>query len=46
MRMKRAVLTSLGLAALVASAHVPALAQSPELDEILKRKPALRTFTP
>ena len=46
MRMKRAVLTSLTLAALLAAARVPALEQSPQLDQILKRKPALRTFTP
>jgi zinc protease len=45
MRMKRAVVTSLAVAALAVAAHAPALAQS-ELDEILKRKPALRTFTP
>ncbi len=45
MRLKRAVLTSLAAAALLAAA-VPALAQSPELEELLKRKPALRPFTP
>ncbi len=46
MRMKKALLTSLAPAVLVVAAQAPALAQSPELDAILKRKPALGTFTP
>jgi len=46
MRMKRAALTSFTLAALLAVAQAPARAESPQLDEVLKRQPALRTFTP
>ncbi len=46
MSTKRAALTSLAVAALVAWSQAPASAQSPELDAIRKHEPALRAFSP